>query len=504
MGICRRDFGRLMLGGLATSAFGISNRPKLLVIVVLEQFRPDYVETSRSQLAPGGFRKLLEKGAVYYNCLNRSSTFSASALATLATAAWPAEHGIVADRWYDRSSGRAIAASDEELLGSTFLSEIAADSRARVTVVGSNREHAALFAAGVPVRDEPHLYWMDDNGRFTSNGEEADWLASFQSPNSAESVHNTKWVAVGARPDAPPLRTLTWAPDRPADFLSLYRSSPFAQAAVFDLASELIGRNRLGQTNTFDVLCILPSAMEQLGYETGARSPLMQQMALQLDRRLEILFAQLAKTPGEAGYAFALTAAHGAPVEPASEARIRMAVHGEQLAQAIQKAVAEYPARVARYVYPFLYLNVDLTHELEPIRLAVAREREPIRVAAGRAALSHPGVAGFYTAGGTCSVHNEWQRRFANSFHPVRSGDLMLSYRPGYIESTGLDRGISYGSLYDYDARVPMYFYGPQFRPGVYEQTVEAIDFAPTLARVAGVAPPSVSMGRVLGEALVE
>ena len=114
-------------------------------------------------------------------------------------------------------------------------------------------------------------------------------------------------------------------------------------------------------------------------------------------------------------------------------------------------------------------------------------------------------VAGYYTAGGACSVHDEWESRFRNSFHPKRSGDLMLSYRAGYVESFGhQDRGVSYGSLYNYDARVPFYFYGPQFRPGVYEQTVESVDFAPTLVRVAGAAQPSSSVGRVLGEALAE
>ena len=78
----------------------------------------------------------------------------------------------------------------------------------------------------------------------------------------------------------------------------------------------------------------------------------------------------------------------------------------------------------------------------------------------------------------------------------------MLSYRPEYVESFGAGRGVSYGSLYNYDARVPLCLYGPQFRAGQFEQTVEAVDFAPTLARAMGVAPPSSSTGRVLGEAL--
>ena len=77
----------------------------------------------------------------------------------------------------------------------------------------------------------------------------------------------------------------------------------------------------------------------------------------------------------------------------------------------------------------------------------------------------------------------------------------MLSYLPEYVEDFGQGRGISYGSLYNYDVRVPLCFYGPQFAPGVFESPVQSVDVAPTLARAMGVAPPSSSDGRVLGEA---
>jgi hypothetical protein len=117
-------------------------------------------------------------------------------------------------------------------------------------------------------------------------------------------------------------------------------------------------------------------------------------------------------------------------------------------------------------------------------------------------ALEYPAVAGYYTAGGGCSMNNEWQKRFQNSFHAQRSGDAMLSYRPEYVEDFGAGRGISYGSLYNYDARVPLFFYGPQFRAGVFEAPVETVDVAPTLARAMGIAEPSSAVGRVLGEAL--
>jgi Type I phosphodiesterase / nucleotide pyrophosphatase len=488
--ICRREFGRVALGGLAGAAFGAATRPKLLVIVVLDQFRSDFLAAIRSQLSPGGFRKILEKGAFFHNCLNRGSTFPSPSTATLATGAWPAQHGIVADRWYEGAIRRVVAASDEEMVATTLAAEVAADQRTRVTVIGMDRMRAALFA-GTP---DARLFWMTDQGSFAANTDVQDWVAAFNAQHRAENARNTKWVAIGARPDGPALRTLTYDPEHPEEFMLLYRSSPAAQQALFEFTSELIDRERMGQSAGLDVVCLLTGSMELLGYDTGARSPLMLQMALHLDKRLEQLFTVLARSPGEGAFNLALAGGHGIPPEPAPESRARMAVRGDDVAATVQKLLAaSATGRVEKYIYPFLYLATDSV-----------RDPEPFRLAAARAAMQHPAVAGYFTAGGACSVHNEWEQRFRNSFHPQRSGDVMLSYRPEFVESYGQDRGISYGSLYNYDAVVPLGFYGPQFRPGEHEQMVQSVDFAPTLARAIGVAPPSSSTGRALAEALAE
>ena len=119
------------------------------------------------------------------------------------------------------------------------------------------------------------------------------------------------------------------------------------------------------------------------------------------------------------------------------------------------------------------------------------------------AGLGHDSQKGF-SKNAVVNVDDEWGRRFRNSFHPRRCGDVMLSYRPEYVEDYGQGRGISYGSLYNYDAGVPLCLYGPRFRSGLFESPVEAVDVAPTLARACGVPLPSSSTGRVLAEALAE
>jgi hypothetical protein len=489
MGLRRRQFNACMMAGLAGRLLALPPRPKLMVMVLSVGFRPDYIDSAWSQFGTGGFHELLGNGAYFPDCRHLASTFSSSAVATLATGAWPGQHGIVADSWYDRQSHAVVPASAKSLLATTLAAQVASESRTRVFVVSMNAAHAGLFA-GTP---DARLFWMDEQGRFATAGETRDWMSQFNLERPPEAASGARWMAQGAKPEAPPLRTLPLDVTRPRDFIALYRSSPFGQRALFDFAAELIMRERIGQGDTFDFLCVMDGSMEQLGYETGARSPLMRQMTLQLDRRLESLLALLNHSIGEGAFDLVFAGAHGAPDAPAPEARARMAVKGETLAQAIEHGLAASGAKVEKYVYPFLYLDAG-----------AGRDAEPVRLLAAQAALEQPAVAGYLTSAGACSALDEWARRFRDSFHPHRSGDVMLSYQPGYVEDYGQNRGVSYGSLYNYDVRVPLCFYGPQFRTGIFEAPVESVDVAPTLARAMGIAPPSTSMGRVLSEAFAQ
>ena len=396
----------------------------------------------------------------------------------------------MADTWYDRTARRPVRASDEALLATTLTAQVTAAPGTRAFVISLNPLEGALLSGNSGAR----LFWMDEEGRFTGRGQLPPWVPDYNRANPIDRWHNAAWVAMGASPQAPPVRTLTFdrnRPQSPQEFLSLYRASPFAQAAQFEFLREMLLRERLGQAETLDFAAMVASSSALLGYETGARSPLLQQMTLQLDRQIELLLNHLDQTLGARTYNLVLVGAHGGPPAPAPETRPRMAVNGELLAQAIQQGLmASGSGRLEKYLYPFLYL--DTRGSLSP---------EPARQVAGRTALEQPAVAAYYTAAGECSVHDDWERRFRNSFHPRRAGDVILSYQPEYVEDYNQGRGISYGSLYSYDIRTPLCFYGPQFRAGVFEPPVEAIDLAPTLARAMGVAPPSSSSGRVLGEA---
>src|ERR1051326_6621035 len=201
MRIWRRDFGLMTVAGLAASrGFSLPVRPKLLVLVVLGQFRPDCLNVVWNQLPTGGIRRLRERVFFLDNCRHLASPFPSTSIATLACGCWPAEHGIVADSWFDRPSQKPVPASEEELLATTLASELAVAPHTRVYVAAMESSHAGIFAGGSGAQ----IYWMDERGRMVTRGESPDWLENFNlRKTSAENLHDAKWQVLSPRPGAP-------------------------------------------------------------------------------------------------------------------------------------------------------------------------------------------------------------------------------------------------------------------------------------------------------------
>src|SRR5713226_2452842 len=326
MGICRRQFVRTLAGGVAAASLGRAlRRPKLLVLVVLEQLRQNYLDRILGQLGTGGLRRAVYEGAHFPDCRHLASTFPASSLATLSTGAWPSQHGIVADRWFDRGAKSAVRASGEMLLATTLSAQAASTTGVRAFTIGMDSTHAGLFAGDSNVRQ----FWMDARGQFTTLGDPPDWFVEFNALEPIENKHDAKWYSTAARKDAPPLRTLTFDPERPQEFVNLYKSSPLSEETQFGLAARLIEKEKLGAGEFTDFVCVVASSSALLGYETGGDSKLMREMVLALDRHLHYLMGKLDLAVGETGYNLVLIGAHGAPPAPTEDARGRLAVKGE-------------------------------------------------------------------------------------------------------------------------------------------------------------------------------
>jgi predicted AlkP superfamily pyrophosphatase or phosphodiesterase len=217
---------------------------------------------------------------------------------------------------------------------------------------------------------------------------------------------------------------------------------------------------------------------------------------LALDAEIAALLACLDQR-GDS-YQLVFTSLHGAPEVPPPAAHIR----GEEIAAAVEKALAAQFAKgrsgirfVEAFIYPFLYLR---TARINAADLPRAREL------AARTAMATGHVASFYTSDGVCSHSGDWEARLRRSFYASRSGDVLLVYRPGLVEASAGDRGVTYGSPYGYDTQVPLFLKGPSFRAARFDHTVEMTALAPTLCAVNGATLPSSATGRVLAEAFAE
>jgi len=492
--------------------------PDLLVVFVSQQFRADYLDLHRPEFSAGGFERLLSEGSVFQCRYDHLATLAAPNAAILATGSYPEIHGIVANRWYDRGRRQTVEAAEallggassaeaplRALIGSTFTDQLVEATRGRSRVVAVSEEAApAILLAG---RKPAGCYWMDDRGRFKTSAPYAlappAWVSRFSESHGALLYGGEAWKALGVARNAPPLRVLPppgESESSPQDFFALYRASPFAIEDVLAFARRAVGEEDLGRRGVPDVLIVNVAAPARLALETGARSPLMRDMVLRLDRSLAKFLDFLDEKRGAGNYAFVFTALHGVPPLPA-DARERGLeagrVKGAEIVAAINAALRERFGSlvfVEKYLYPSVYLNQGARG------LGVAAFEEALRVA-GEAARSVQGVAAYYAPGvegGPETVRPKLRR----SYHADRAGDLLLAYEPYFVEHYGEGRGVASGSFYRYDTDVPLIFLGPSIPSGKFEGVVDAASIAPTLSRLLGVPPPSGATGRVLSSVL--
>ena len=496
--------------GLHATAFPRSN---LVVLIVAEQFRADYLDLYGPSFSTGGFRRLLSEGSVFPRCrFDHAVTLAAPNAATLATGAYPEIHGIVADRWYDRDASKVVSAvesgpgeapSPGRLIGSTLADQLrlATLGRSRVVAVSDRPGPAVLLAGRRPVG----CYWKDSRGRFATAPYYRDalpeWVKVFNAQNGVSRNAGRPWTALDARPDALPLRVLhLGTPGEQNGYRGLYRSSPFAAEEVLDLARKAIQEEQLGRRGHTDLLIINLTAPALLALETGSYSPLMRDMVLRLDKMIADFLVSLDEAIGLDNAAVVFTALHGTPPLPESLRREGLPagrVDGGLVVEAMNERLAmEFDGEVfvEKYVWPFVYLS-EAARQLDPAR------RRAVIETAGEAAADVTGVAGYY-APGIGAVPSALHKQLRRSRHSSRSGDLMLLYEPNFSEDYGQGRGTSSGSPYRYDTDVPLIFLGPAFRAQRFEPVVDAASVAPTLAVLLGIAPPGAATGRVLTEAL--
>ena len=542
----------LALLALVLSAIALSAQaprgPRLIVMLVVDQLRPDYLDRHPEHLT-GGFRRLLDRGAVYeeaaYPYLN---TVTCAGHATIGTGALPFRHGMILNTWYDRSTRAGTSCthdpavkdisyhgvagnphSGHRLLVPTLADRLREGARGRVVSI-SLKARSAIGMAG---RGGDVVAWFDERGGFHSSTaygrRPSPILQRFFERNPITADHGRTWERLlpadaysGAddvefeQPPAGWTRTFPHRLGTPGekltgDFYPQWTRSPYADEYLARMAAETSDALKLGRGRGIDVLAVGFSSLDMLGHGFGPESHEVQDFVLRLDRTIARLLDHLDKTVGPDNYVLALSSDHGVAGIPEitpgggrhTAADLRAAIDaaiepffGPPPAPAA--AAGSAPGRssyLAYSGYTDLYLADGVMERLRRDRKALAAVLEALRALPG---ISHAFNGDDLVPAEARTVEDPAMRAAALNYHPGRSGDLIVVPRVHWILSTG---ATTHGTLHPYDQRVPVIFYGAGVASGRYQTAATPADIAPTLAALARV-PPSLTDGRVLQEAV--
>jgi Type I phosphodiesterase / nucleotide pyrophosphatase len=505
-------------------ASAYSAHPKLVVVIVIDQFRGDYLERYHDQFGEGGFRVFLERGAYFSDCnYDYANTRTAPGHATLFTGSYTSGHGIVANEWWDPQKKKDVTsvedaafklvgvdqagpgASPHNLLSDTLGDELklATGGRARVFST-SLKDRAAVLPGGFAADG---AYWIDPKSGawITSSYYRLDlpeWVRNFNGSHRAEKFWNREWK------DADGNVLGSAAPrngkdGKPAGFYEVVGGTPFANEYQFEFAKELVLYEKLGAGPATDLLAISLSANDILGHRVGPDSPQMRSMALQLDRQLAEFIGFLGHQVGLANVWIALSADHGIAPLPDFAKTLRLPaanLDAKAMREQVNSSLAKKYAKKADYVLDVDYPDAWLSDEAFA---AAGRKESDAETDAGEA-LKQAGLAGYFTKSDLARGQvptTELGRRYAHSYSPEGGWYVLGVPKPFQVGTTA---GTDHATPFSYDTHVPLAFYGLAFQPGIYRTHAEPTDLAVTLASLLGINAPAQATGRVLTEALAQ
>ena len=510
-------------------------KPRLVVVVVIDQFRGDLLERYRSELKGRGFRLFLNEGAWFPDCYyNYANTKTAPGHATIGTGAYTDGHGIESNEWWDagRSYEHRVSSVEDEryslvdvpagtanmtgasprnLRASTLGDELRLATQGRSRVFGvSLKDRAAILPPGQAANA---AFWLDDaSGHFTTSTYYMEhlpgWAAAFN--GSARLAEAAKEAGV----------------DGKGNFSSQVELSPEANHYELDFTQALISGEKLGQDAATDLLTVSLSAHDLVGHKYGPDSEQEHQMVLGLDRDLDRFFGWLDSTIGLKNVWIALSADHGVAPVPAVAAQLGMNSATVDLPKLIENLNAAMnkrfsdPGNVIEYVLPtgdlpyfvldrriFEAMKIDEKTAEEALSAAMPDAVAMLSPPAEKGPATHrlppaPTVVRSFTRLQLQSdgvPQTEFGKMLAHSYGYHGNWYVMLVLG-GYQMQDQHGTGTTHFSPWSYDRHVPLAFYGTPFQPGTYRGRVEPVDLAATFASLLGINQPSASVGRVLTE----
>ena len=538
-------------------------QPKLVVILVIDQFRGDYLQRYRDSFkTANGFNLFLKQGAYFTDCMfDYANTKTAPGHATIGTGAYTDGHGIASNEWWDlsRNTDRVISSVEDEryrLVGSFDDLPVppppavspaaprigASPLNLRATTLGDEVRLATNGAArlyGISLKDRAAIlpagqtangaFWIDQaTGRFVTSTYYMPvlpgWAAAFNTgPRIAQAVADAGLEG------------------KTEQFYALVGRTGAANRYELDFAQALLDGEKLGRGPVTDVMTVSLSANDILGHQMGPDSEQEREMVLSLDRDLNAFFTALDKKIGLANVSVALTADHGIAPIPAESARL--GVHAARLdmdefsAGMNAAMTARFsPGAHVKYLLPtqeLPYLSLDprafAMTEKGAVAEAEAEQAFVDMTPAVMRKLAPPALPPNSNA--IAEGTRKYEEARVDAVPQIVFERTHVDLTMGWVPNTEFGRLIAHSvsghgewyvmvvpeayqmellggiqtthfSPWSYDRHVPLGFFGAAFEPGIYRGPASPVDIAATLASVLGVNRPSASVGRVLTEAL--
>lgn len=530
-------FSFCFFGSPAQKSSVVPDKPKLVVGIVVDQMRYDFLYRYESKYSEGGFKRLMNQGT---NCKNVQynyfPTYTGPGHACIYTGSVPAINGIVSNDWYDRTTGtmvyvtsdnnyKTIGAEDlsgnmspQKMLTTTVTDQLRLSNNFKSKVIGiSLKDRGAILPAG---HSANAAYWLDgQSGNWVTSSYYMNdlplWVKNVNAQQLAKKNLSQPWETLlpieqytestsdsNSYESVLPSDKKTTFPHRLSDStwvkFDLVKYTPFGNTMLKDFAKEAIQSENLGKSSVTDFITISFSATDYVGHTFGPNSIESEDTYLRLDKDLSDLFSFLDSWLGKNNYLIFLTADHGVSPVPAfaSEHKIPAGVIYESaLLDSMKKilnSVYGDTGLILSYSNQQLYLNHDLMRTKKITTTDVLAQLIPF-LNTQKGIYDEFDISKLNETTIPASIKNI----LGNSFNPKRSGDIMLLYEP-YWFGGFRERGTTHGAVYSYDTHVPLLWYGWKVKSGDDNSLHHITDISPTISNILNIQEPNGSIGEVI------
>ena len=523
---------------LGCSASSENKKPKLVVAIVIDQMRYDFLENLSHRYSDNGFNRLVNDG---FNCKNNFynyvPTVTGPGHSSISTGSTPKTHGIVGNNWYDRERKHSIYCTDDsnynnvggdDYSGNKSPNNLLVETFADINKMSNNKSKTISIAIkdrgsilmGGKKADAAYWYYGKERAQWITStfymNQIPDWVKEFNKEDNLEKYledwNTLKDISTyeNHEIDNNSFEKLFKGKDNSAfpydikslmkhnDCFDMIKETPYGNTMTTDFAIEAIVNENLGKRGVTDVITVGYSSTDYIGHSFGVASVETQDTYIRLDLEIQKFLSFLDKEIGKNEYSLFLTADHGVLEIPAylsSTGVNAQAVSENDLTNKVVKKLndvlgIEVKKLIANVDNSQIYLNDEVISEMNLNKSKVVNEL--VKILESFDFISKAYTADFILGS---SELIEYEKLIQNGYHNERSGDIALILKENVIFYNG--KGTTHGSGYNYDTHVPLIFYGYGIKKGETLNHTEIPDIAPTISKLLGLEMKN-STGKVL------